>query len=727
MTNENNENFEQQMMMEEALKSFDKVSRGNVVTGIIAKVTPEEIFVDIGYKSEGRIPYKEFEEMGLIPVEGREIQSLITNIDDNKGFVNLSYVEAIKKNIWENIIKAHDENSVIKGKITSKLKGGFQVTIEKSIECFLPFSQLGQVNGEPVGQVIDFEVIEIRKKNKDIVLSHKSIQDNFKTVRFAEIAENKKEGDLIKGKISNITDFGAFIDFGGIEGLLHITDISWGRINNIEDVLSAGQELELIILKLDEKKTKISVGLKQKSPEPWKVIQDNYKIGDVVNGKIMNITDYGAFVELEPGLEGLLHVSDISWKKTGNPADILKTGQNIKVKILDINIEKKKISLGIKQLTNDPWNTINELFSIDTILEVKIKNLQNSGIIVELTPEVEGFVHIGDISWSERVSHPSEYFNEEQIIKVKVLEIDKEKRNIRLGVKQLEPDPWTIVKDNYSEGQIVNGKIMRMTNFGVFVKLDNGLEGLLHISDLSWTKRINHPKDMLKEKDEIKVKILSINPAEKRISLGLKQVEGDPWENIEEKYAVNTTVEGKVTNIRQFGAFVELEPGIEGLLHINDLSWTNRTNNVNEYVKSGQEIKVRILNIDTDKRQLALGLKQLEENPFEKYTEGLLVTGVVEEFLKSGVIISLEKGITGFVHKSEISEDYYQSAEDVLKKSDKVEVRVIENNSNDRKLKLSIKQAQYGKIANEFIMTEENDSGGVSVGDKLKKALNSKK
>jgi len=714
---------EDKTMMEEALKDFENISNGSIVKGTVVNVTSDEVFVDIGYKSEGVIPLKEFQGMDKELKSGDELKVLIKRLDDPGGNVRVSYRDAISKVVWEELIEAERNNKPLEFKITGKNKGGYEAKYKSIVDCFMPQSQ--SASGEDItGTTVKAVVLEMNRKQNKIVISSRKLADERKKIAFKNIFSDKKEGDLIKGKVSKIKDFGAFIDFDGVEGLLHIRDMSWGRISKVEDFLSVGEEIEPLILSMNEDRMKISLGLKQKTPEPWSIVPEKYDEGDVVEGTVKNITDYGAFVEIIPGLEGLLHVSDISWKKVAKPSRVLKKGEKIKVKILSIDNDEKKISLGIRQLTPDPWEKLPELYPVDSIVEGKVAKIIDSGVFIEFPNDIEGFVHISDLSWDTKVGHPSEIVQDGQELKVKVLEVDAEKRRFKLGIKQLTPDPWDDVTKRFSENQVVEGKVNNVTNFGAFVALDEGIEGLLHISDLSWTKRINHPQDMLKKDDPIRVKILSIEPEKRRISLGLKQLEGDPWQEIYEKYPENSIVEGKVTSIKRYGIFVEITPGVEGLVHVSDFSWTERVKDPSERFKKGDVVRAKVLNYDRDKRQIALGLKQLEEDPYAKYTQGTDVEVKVTRVMDFGVGVELEPSVDGFIHVSELAEDRVEDVASSFKEGDELIARVIEN--KNRKIKLSVKAATYGQVADEFFM-ENAQSGGVSLGDKIKKAMKTKK
>ncbi|MGM0607521.1 MAG: S1 RNA-binding domain-containing protein [Candidatus Muiribacteriota bacterium] len=714
-------------MMEEALSRFENISRGNIVKGTVVKKTPEELFVDIGYKSEGKIKISEFETNNEIPEEGQEIKTMVIRLDDAGGSVILSYKEALRKEIWEKLIKANVNEESVKGTINRKIKGGYQVLFDNNVTAFLPRSQVGKIEGKAEGTEKNFLIIEINKKSKNIVVSNRALEDKKKEEAWENIFEGKEKGDLVSGKVSNIKDYGAFIDFGGVEGLLHITDISWGRINKVTDILNAGDDVEGVILDLDKEKFRISVGLKQKTPEPWSVIDEKFYPGEVIEGEVKSIMSYGAFIEITPGLEGLLHVSDMSWKKVASPSEIIKKGEKIKVKILEIDSENKKIALGIKQLTPDPWQKIEELCPLNSLVEGVISKIINSGAFLDIGNGLEGFIHVSDMSWSRKNAHPSEFVGNGERVKAVVLEVSREERKLKFGIKQTTPDPWINANKKYKEGEIIKTRVTGLSKFGAFLELEEGIEGLLHISDFSWTKKVNNPADVLKVGEEIKAQIISADFENRKIALGLKQLQKDPLQILTAKYPEGEIIEGTVKNIKNFGIFVEIEDGVEGLVHVSDISWTEKVNNPAELFSKDEKIKVKVLSYDLIKRQIALGIKQLEEDPFLKYTQGINVKCKVKEILKYGIKVELEKGINGFIHISELSDERIENAEEVVKPEEEIEARIIENQVDERNIKLSLKEAQFGKVAKEFLIDNgDEEAGGVSVGDKLKKAMKKK-
>ncbi|MFA7577871.1 MAG: S1 RNA-binding domain-containing protein, partial [Candidatus Muiribacteriota bacterium] len=523
-----NETFTEKQMMEEAVRNIDNISQGNIISGKIVKVTQEDVFVDIGYKSEGKINFSEFEKIKIIPVEGMEIQAKIMRLDDSRGNIVLSYLGALEKQSWEKLLDAHANKKPIIVTIEKEIKGGYSVKFEKTIDMFMPKSQLAGIDGNPEGQAVEVAVIEIDKNKKNIVVSKRELEDSKKRIVWENLFEGKSKGDLIKGRVSRIVDFGAFVDFGGLEGLLHSSDLSWGRVEKVEDFVKTGDEVEVVILDMKKNRFQVSLGLKQKSPEPWKIIQDKYNTGDDVTGKVVSLTKYGAFVALMPGLEGLLHVSDMSWKKIDSPDSILNPGDEVKVRILEIDKENKRISLGIKQLTPDPWEKIDEIAPLDKEVEGKIIKIINSGAILEIINGVEGYIHVSDMSWSRKNSHPQEFVTDGQMVKAKVLEVDKTERKLRLGMKQLTPDPWELAGKNFQTGQTVKGKVTGITKFGAFIEISEGVEGLLHVSDLSWSQKISDVSSVVKEGETIDVMITMLDVENKKLSLGLKQLTEDP-------------------------------------------------------------------------------------------------------------------------------------------------------------------------------------------------------
>jgi len=512
-------------LFEDSLSNRD-FNVGDVVSGTIVEVQEDYVLVDINYKSEGMIPISEFRvvdgKAGI--ASGDVVEVYIDRIENENGMIVLSKDKADMLRAWNDISRAAENEEVIEGTIIAKVKGGLSVDI--GVKAFLPGSQ---IDLRPVrnmdtfiGKKYKFKVIKFNKRRGNIVLSRRALLEEERESLRSQTLDQMAEGSQVKGIVKNITDYGAFIDLGGMDGLLHITDMSWGRVKHPSEILNVGDEIEVKVLKFDNAKERVSLGLKQLSEDPWSVVKDNFPSGKELQGKIVSLADYGAFVELEDGIEGLIHVSEMSWTK--------------------------------------------------------------------------------------RIKHPSQIVTVGEDVKVVVLEVDTENRRISMGMKQLEPNPWVELKDSYSPGTIIEGDVKSITDFGIFVGIEDGIDGLVHISDFSWTKRVNHPSEMYKKGDKLKAVVLGVDIENERFSLGIKQLESDPWANIEERYPIGSQHDVKVTKSADFGVFVELEADIEGLIHISELS-TKRIDKPEDVVEVGGTIKAEIITIDKDSRKIGLSAK----------------------------------------------------------------------------------------------------------------------
>jgi len=512
------------------------IAVGEVVKGKIAQISKGEALVDIGYKSEGIISLSNFDSPENLKV-GDELEVLIESKENEDGMVGLSLEKADFIKNWGKIQKAYNSGEVIKGKITKKIKGGFIVNI--GIPGFLPSSQ---VDIEPlknqddlIGQEKEFKILKTNQWRKNVVVSHKAYLEENRDQSRKHLLETLKPKDIVKGKVKNITDFGAFIDLGGLDGLLHITDISWGRISHPSEVLAIGEEIELVILEIDKEKKRVSLGLKQKTADPWELVEKKFPLNSKIKGTVVNITNYGIFLELEKGIEGLIHISELSWTK--------------------------------------------------------------------------------------HISHPSQILSIGDVVEAIVINIDQANNKIALSIKRTEPDPWLKIKDKYPKGTKIKAKVRTITDYGVFVELEEGIEGLIHISDLSWASRTEHPSKLVKKGEKIEVLVLDVDPAQRKISLGRKQLLPNPWEEIDKKYKIGTEVNGTVTKVTDFGAFVELEEGIEGLLHISELQEGTADliasekggKSAQEMLKVGDKIDVIVVRISPEERKIGLNLGHTEE------------------------------------------------------------------------------------------------------------------
>jgi len=500
-----------------------RFAAGEIVKGTIIEVRPKEVLVDIGYKSEGVIPGNEFDDIKAVKV-GDEIDVLIEKLEDKEGMVVLSREKAEFKKNWERILTICNEGGVINGKVKAVVKGGLLVNI--GVEAFLPASQIDITTPKNlqqyVGNSYDFKVVKINQERQNIVLSRRELIEQERTERRQKLLAEMTPGDIRKGTVKNITDFGAFIDLNGIDGLLHITDMSWGRIGHPSEVLKVGQDIDVVVLDINREKERVSLGLKQKMANPWDSIEAKFPIGAKVKGRVVNLVPYGAFVELEPGVEGLVHVTELSWtKRIAKPADVLKQDQEIEAVVLGINREEQKISLGVRQLETNPWDKAQEKYPPGTRVKGKIRNLTSYGAFIELEEGLDGMIHVSDISWTRKINHPSEVFKKGDEVEAIVLEVDKTNQRIAVGVKQLSQDPWENIDQLYKVGDLVTGNVTKLASFGAFVGLQHDIDGLVHISQIS-EERVDKIKNVLKVGQEVTARVIKIDKSDRRIGLSIK-------------------------------------------------------------------------------------------------------------------------------------------------------------------------------------------------------------
>ena len=518
------------LTMEEAMKqSAMRFVAGEIVKGTVIEVRPKEVMIDIGYKSEGVIPAAEFEDIKTVKV-GDEIDVLIEKLEDKDGMVVLSKEKAEFKKNWDKILTICNEGGTITGKVKSMVKGGLLVNI--GVEAFLPASQIDIVppkNLSPfIGNSYEFKVVKINQERQNIVLSRRELIEQQRNEKRSRLLNEMTPGDIRKGTVKNITDFGAFIDLNGMDGLLHITDMSWGRIGHPSELLKVGQDLDVVVLDINREKERVSLGLKQKLTNPWDQIESKYPVGARVKGKVVNLVPYGAFVELEPGVEGLVHVTELSWtKRIAKPSDILKVGQPIEAVVLGINRDEQKISLGVRQLEANPWDKALEKYPPGTIVKGKIRNLTSYGAFIELEEGLDGMIHVSDISWTRKINHPSEVLKKGDELEAVVLEIDKANQRISMGVKQLSEDPWKNIDKYYKVGDLVTGQVTKLASFGAFIGMQNDIDGLVHISQVS-EEHIDKIKNVLKLGQEVTARVIKIDKAERRIGLSIKAANYSP-------------------------------------------------------------------------------------------------------------------------------------------------------------------------------------------------------
>ena len=503
--------------------SIKNYREGSIVKGHILEIRPREFLVDIGYKSEGVIPASEFEDPEEVEI-GDEIEVLLERLENDEGMVVLSKEKAAQRQNWEKIVGVFKGDGLIKGKVRSVVKGG--LTVNVGVEAFLPASQIDIIPPKDlqqfVGNIYDFKIVKVNEDRKNVVLSRREIIEQERSEKRQAFLGGVNVGDKIVGTVKNITDFGAFIDLDGIDGLLHVTDMSWARLNHPGEILKVGQQLEVQVLDINKEKERVSLGLKQMQSNPWDKIEERFPVGQKVSGKVTNLMPYGAFVQIEEGVEGLIHVSELSWtKRIARPSDVLTLGQEIEASVLGVNKEEQKISLGVRQLEPNPWDEIELRYIIGKQVKGKVRNMTAYGAFVELEEGIDGMIHVSDLSWTRKINHPSEMLKKGDDLEAVVIDIDKANQRISLGIKQLDTDPWKEIDTRFRIGDLVKGTISKLTNFGAFVQLQDDIDGLVHISQIS-EDRIEKVKDVLKVGQEVEARVIKVDKAERRIGLSIK-------------------------------------------------------------------------------------------------------------------------------------------------------------------------------------------------------------
>jgi len=499
------------------------LSSGTLLKGKIVELTKDFVVVDVGLKSEGLVPIQEFSDRSEI-VLGNEIEVFLDQPEDEDGQIVLSREKAERQRQWENIIQNCEEGSIVTGRIIRKVKGGLMVDI--GMEAFLPGSQIDNKRiknlDDYIGKTFDFKILKINVDRKNVVVSRRELLEAERISKKTEMLEMIREGEMRKGVVKNITDFGVFLDLDGIDGLLHITDMTWKRIKHPSEMVHLGQELEVIILNIDRDKGRVALGLKQKESNPWDEIEQRYPTGTRIRGKIVNLVPYGAFIEIEPGIEGLIHVSEMSWvKNISDPSEIVSKGEEVEAIVLSVQKEEGKISLGLKQTEHNPWADVEAKYPVGSSVQVEIRNLTNYGAFVELEPGIDGLIHISDLSWIKKVSHPSEVLKKGDKVEAEILSVDKDSKKITLGVKQLSPNPWKSIADTMPVGTLVHGIVTKIAAFGAFVELDNGIEALIHVTELS-DQAFGKVEDVISKGQEVTAKVIKLDPEHKKIALSIK-------------------------------------------------------------------------------------------------------------------------------------------------------------------------------------------------------------
>ena len=503
-------------------QSFREFREGSIVKGTILEIQPQFVLVDIGYKSEGAIPMHEFEDEEFDI--GQDVEVLLERLENDEGMIVLSKEKAAHKQNWDKIVKVFHDGGLVKGKVKSVVKGGLMVNV--GVEAFLPGSQIDIIPPkdltEYVGNVYEFKIVKVNDDRKNIVLSRREVIEQERAELRQEFLKTVNEGDKVTGVVKNLTDFGAFVDLKGMDGLLHITDMSWGRINHPSEMLAIGQSVEVLILEVDREKERVSLGLKQLQDNPWEEIENRYPVGSKVGGRITKLVPYGAFVLVEEGVEGLIHVSELSWtKRITRPSDVLTLDQDVDAVVLQINKEEQKISLGVRQLEPNPWDDVETRYPLGSTIKGEVRNLTAYGAFIELEDGIDGMVHVSDLSWTRKINHPSELLKKGQEVEAVVIDIDKESQRISLGMKQLEQDPWADIDSRYKVGDLVKGQVSKIATFGAFVQLADDIDGLVHISQLS-EEHVNRVKDVLNVGDDVEARVIKVDKVERRIGLSVK-------------------------------------------------------------------------------------------------------------------------------------------------------------------------------------------------------------
>ncbi|MBC2605168.1 30S ribosomal protein S1 [Pelagicoccus albus] len=511
-----------------AQTSFDQLKEGSIVKGTITEIRQNEVVVDIGGKSEGLVPGQEFVDLGELQI-GEEIEVFLEKLENKEGNPLLSFDKAEQKKNWENIITKCEEGSIVQGRVKGKVKGGLIVAM--GVDAFLPASHIDiqppKNLDQYIGQTYDYKVLKINLERKNIVLSRRELIEEQRASKRRDLLERVNPGDVVKGVVKNITDFGAFIDLDGMDGLLHITDMSWGRISHPSEMLKQGEEIDVMIIEINREKERVSLGLKQTKSNPWQDIEAKYPIGAKVAGKVVNLVPYGAFIEIEEGVEGLVHVTEMSWtKRITKPSELLKVGDEVEAVVLGIQKDEEKISLGIRQLDPNPWDMVVHNYPVGAHVHGKVRNITTYGAFVELEEGIDGMVHVSDMSWTRKINHPSEVLKKADEIDAIVLDVDTNNQRISLGMKQLADDPWEDIDGRFRIGDVVSGTVSKITSFGAFVELQDHIDGLVHISQIS-EERVEKIKDVVDIGAEVTARVIKIDREERRLGLSIKAANYD--------------------------------------------------------------------------------------------------------------------------------------------------------------------------------------------------------
>lgn len=624
---ENNSKEEMNEMINQSLEKFKKIKRGDIIKGQIMSADEDGYLVDIKYKMEGHLPKTEkslfSKEEGTITHTleiGDEVYLYVTNVDEKNGNIALSKERAKYFQLWEKLGETYRKKEKINAEVIEKNSNGLIVNI--GLKGFVPKSQIETkfIKDEDldkyIGKKLDFIIIKLEKRDNKVILSHRQIIEKERKVMQKKTLANLSVGQEKEGIITNITKFGAFVDIGGVEGLLHISEITWRDMKDSTKLLKVGDKIKVKIIDYNKENKKISLSIKQFFPNPWEKIKEKYSIGDEVEGKVIKIKDFGAFVEIEEGINGLLHISEMAWAYVKNPSELVSEGEVLKLRILEIEPEKKKISLGLKQLLANPWEDVKKKYSIGSVVEGKITQVTSYGANVELEAGVSGTVHLSEIDW-EYVERPSAIFKKYMVLPLKVIKIDEDAHLIFLSRKRTLPNPWEDIDKFYKVDSVVKGKVIRVRDFGAFVKLDKGIEGFVPVPEIDW-ERIKHPSEKLKKDKEYEFKVIKIDKEKLQLTLSKKRLMPDPWIEIKKKYAVGTLVEGKVVNLTDFGAFVNLEENIDGLVPLSEISH-KKIDSPGSVLSVGEEVSTLVIKLDSRRKNISLSIRRAEKEEQKRF------------------------------------------------------------------------------------------------------------
>ncbi len=616
-----NQQEEVKEMFKESLDQMKQFKRGDIVKGKIVKANEDGYFLDLNFKMEGFLPKNEeslfSRENKLITHAlevGDEVYVYINSMDEKNGQIILSKERAKYVQLWGKLTDLYRKKEKINVEVIDKNSDGLIVNL--GLKAFVPRSQI-EANiiqekdlDKYIGKKLDFVIIDLDKNKDKIILSHRKIVEKERQALLKKTLNNLQVGQILEGTVKNITNFGAFVDIGGIEGLLHISEITRREMKDPTKLLRLGDQIRVKVIDFDKEKNKIALSIKQITPDPWENVLERYAVGNEVEGRVISIKDYGAFIEIEEGLNGLLHVSEMAWTYVKNPADIIKEGELLKLKILEIDPEKKKIALGLKQMLPDPWEDIEKKYPVGAVVEGKITQVTSYGANVKLEAGVNGVIHLSEIDW-QYIEKPSNILKKYMVLSLKVINIDKESHLVFLSRKRTLPNPWDNIKKRYKKDAVVKGKVTKIKDFGAFVQLEDHIEGFIPLSEIDW-KRVKHPNERLKKDKEYEFKILNIDQEKLQITLSKKRLLPDPWEEVKKKYPVGTLIEGRVLKITDFGAFINLEEGVDGLVPLSEIS-PQKIDNPAHVLSEGEEVLTLVTKLDNKKKKISLSIRKAEK------------------------------------------------------------------------------------------------------------------